>query len=150
MDVRKYLRIIYASAWVGWQVDSNWTEPFVFIGLQVIRPLASTMLFPLLYVVGMSFVGGKIDLNYLTYIVIGTVFFIPYISAAETAGQIISQDRERYGVLKSIYITESSLQPYLLGRFAAVVCTALVSTASSFIITYTAFVFVFNLHLTVH
>ncbi|MEM1946793.1 MAG: hypothetical protein QW614_04690 [Candidatus Caldarchaeum sp.] len=148
MDVKKYLRMVSASAWVGWQVESNWTEPLIFIGLQVIRPLASTLLFPLLYVVGMSFVGGKTDPSYLTYIVIGTVFFIPYISAAETAGQVISQDRERYGVLKSIYITEASLTPYLLGRFAAVVCTALISTTSSLIIAYATFMYVFNLPLT--
>ncbi|MEM2237404.1 MAG: hypothetical protein QXR26_03505 [Candidatus Caldarchaeum sp.] len=149
MDVKNYLRTVYASAWVGWQVDSNWTEPLIFIGLQVIRPLASTLLFPLLYVVGMSFVGGIVDVSYLTYIVTGTVFFIPYISTAETAGQIISQDRERYGVLKSIYITKSSLQPYLLGRFAAVMYTALFSTTSSFVVTYATFTYIFDLPLTI-
>jgi ABC-2 type transport system permease protein len=46
MDLRGALKAVRASAWVGWQVDSNWTEPFIFIGIQIVRPLASTMLFP--------------------------------------------------------------------------------------------------------
>ncbi|MDW8083813.1 MAG: hypothetical protein RMI49_01235 [Candidatus Caldarchaeum sp.] len=136
MDLRGVLRSVYASAWVGWQVESNWTEPFIFIGLQIIRPLASTLLFPLLYIVGMNFTGMPVDTQYLTYVFIGTSFLTPYIFAAETGGTIVSQDRERYGVMKSIYITSSSLTLYFFGRFIAIAGISLVSTACSFIISY--------------
>ncbi|MDJ0271923.1 MAG: hypothetical protein NYU39_05060 [Aigarchaeota archaeon] len=68
MDVKKLVRALWSSAWVGWEVESNWTEPFIFIGLQVIRPLASTLLFPLLYLVGMNFTGQAVDPIYLSYI----------------------------------------------------------------------------------
>ncbi|MEM3053298.1 MAG: hypothetical protein QXJ47_02975, partial [Candidatus Caldarchaeum sp.] len=67
MDVKKLVRALWSSAWVGWEVESNWTEPFIFIGLQVIRPLASTLLFPLLYLVGMNFTGQAVDPIYLSY-----------------------------------------------------------------------------------
>ncbi|BAJ51582.1 conserved hypothetical protein [Candidatus Caldarchaeum subterraneum] len=136
MDVKKLVRALWSSAWVGWEVESNWTEPFIFIGLQVIRPLASTLLFPLLYLVGMNFIGRPVDPNYLGYIFVGTAFFTPYIFAAETGGTIVSQDRERYGVMKSIYITTSSLSIYFLGRFLAVAAISLFSTLSSFAAAY--------------
>ncbi|MCS6783865.1 MAG: hypothetical protein N3H84_02980 [Candidatus Caldarchaeum sp.] len=136
MDLKQILRSLYASAWVGWQVESNWTEPFVFIGLQIIRPLASTLLFPLLYIVGMNFTGTPVDSTYLTYVFVGTAFLTPYIFAAETGGTIVSQDRERYGVMKSIYITTSSLPTYFFGRFLAIAAISLVSTVFSFILSY--------------
>ncbi len=149
MDVRKFIRAVYVSAWVGWQVESNWTEPAIFIGLQIIRPIASSMLFPLLYVVGMNFIGAQVDIDYLTYIILGTVFFNPFIASAETAGQIISQDRERYGVLKSIYITESSLQQYLLGRFLAVMLISIFSTSVVMAVVYGLTLYPFQISLTI-
>ncbi|MEM4274242.1 MAG: hypothetical protein QW420_07800 [Candidatus Caldarchaeum sp.] len=136
MDVKKLVRALWSSAWVGWEVESNWTEPFIFIGLQVVRPLASTLLFPLLYLVGMNFTGKAVDPIYLSYIFVGTAFFTPYIFAAETGGTIVSQDRERYGVMKSIYITTSSLSIYFLGRFLAIAGISLFSTLSSFAAAY--------------
>ncbi|MEM4573359.1 MAG: hypothetical protein QXF45_02305 [Candidatus Caldarchaeum sp.] len=136
MDVKQRLRSIYASIWVGWEIESNWTDPFIFIGLQIIRPLASTLLFPLLYIVGMNFTGQPVDAEYLSYIFIGTAFLTPYIFAAEAGGTIVAQDRERYGVMKSIYITSSSLTTYFFGRFLAIAAISLVSTLFSTIISY--------------
>lgn len=136
MDVRRVFRGVWASAWVGWEAESNWTKPFIFIGLQVIRPLASTMLFPLLYIVGMNLTGQPIDTQYLTYIFIGTAFLTPYVFAAESGSQTVSQDRERYGVLKSIYITPSSLRIYYAGRFLGVAAVSVVSTTASILISY--------------
>lgn len=136
MDLKQRIRSLMASAWVGWEVESNWTEPFIFIGLQIIRPLASTLLFPLLYIVGMNFTGQAVDTEYLTYIFIGTAFLTPYIFAAETGGTIVSQDRERYGVMKSIYITSSSLPTYFFGRYLAIAGISLISTMCSFAISY--------------
>jgi ABC-2 type transport system permease protein len=141
MDLRGALKAVRASAWVGWQVDSNWTEPFIFIGIQIVRPLASTMLFPLLYVVGMRLAEAPIDLEYLAYLIIGTVFFTPFIFAAETGGQIVSQDRERYGVMKSIYLSKASLTPYLFGRLLAELGLSVIATAASAIFAFTAFTY---------
>lgn len=141
MDLKQTLRSLYASAWVGWQVESNWTEPFIFIGLQIIRPLASTLLFPLLYIIGMNLTGQPVDSQYLTYVFIGTAFLTPYMFVAETGGTIVSQDRERYGVMKSIYITSSSLTIYLLGRFVANAAVSLVSTVCSFFLSYVFIVY---------
>ena len=30
-----------AAAWLGWQIESNWTDAFVFAVYMVIKPLAS-------------------------------------------------------------------------------------------------------------
>ena len=29
------------AAWLGWQIESNWTDPFLFFIYSVVKPLAS-------------------------------------------------------------------------------------------------------------
>jgi hypothetical protein len=84
---------------------------------------------------------SPIDLEYLAYLIIGTVFFTPFIFAAETGGQIVSQDRERYGVMKSIYLSKASLTPYLFGRLLAELGLSVIATAASAIFAFTAFTY---------
>ncbi len=46
-----FLRRLGAAAWLGWQVESNWADPFVFAVYSLIRPLATALLLVAMYVV---------------------------------------------------------------------------------------------------
>jgi hypothetical protein len=37
--IRRWLQGIRTSFWLGWQVESNWTDPFLFAIYTVVRPL---------------------------------------------------------------------------------------------------------------
>ncbi len=35
------LRSFKVAAWLGWQIESNWTDPFLFAVYSIIKPLSS-------------------------------------------------------------------------------------------------------------
>ena len=37
---RENLRTFRIAAWLGWQIESNWTDPLVFFIFAVLRPMA--------------------------------------------------------------------------------------------------------------
>ena len=32
------------SAWLGWQIESNWADPFLFIVYSLLRPIATALI----------------------------------------------------------------------------------------------------------
>jgi hypothetical protein len=37
------------AAWLGWQIESNWTDPFLFAVYSLVKPLASVMILVVMY-----------------------------------------------------------------------------------------------------
>ena len=44
MAVTPSLARVRTAAWLGWLVDSNWADPFVFAVYAVARPLGSALI----------------------------------------------------------------------------------------------------------
>ena len=42
-------RTYRAAAWLGWQIESNWADPFVFAIYSIIKPLASAAILVVMY-----------------------------------------------------------------------------------------------------
>ena len=40
MQLSETLRSFKVATWLGWQIESNWTDPFLFAVYSVVRPLA--------------------------------------------------------------------------------------------------------------
>ncbi len=107
--MRDTLRALRWSMWLGWQIESNWTDPWLFAVYVVAKPLAGSLL-----IVFMYFAAGQTSLlpfSYLgnaVYMLVGSVGF--GMSAA------VVTDRENYGMLKYIRVSPIGLQSYLIGR----------------------------------
>ena len=41
MRAAESLRSFKVAAWLGWQIESNWTDPFLFAVYSIVKPLAS-------------------------------------------------------------------------------------------------------------
>lgn len=106
-------RTFFPAAWLGWQVESNWTDPFVFFIFSALKPIASVMILVFMYR-AVSHVG--IDSSFYAYIFVGNALYI--YAGAIIAGTSFSilDDRERYRVLKYLYIAPISIPAYLFGR----------------------------------
>jgi ABC-2 type transport system permease protein len=39
------------GTWLGWQIESNWTEPFLFAIYSVIKPVAGVLILVFMYLV---------------------------------------------------------------------------------------------------
>jgi ABC-2 type transport system permease protein len=107
--MRDTIRTLRTSMWLGWQIESNWTDPWLFAVYVLAKPLAGSLLLVFMYLAA-----GKTELlpfSYLgnaVYMLVGSVGF--GMSAAVVA------DRENYGMLKYIRVSPIGLQSYLIGR----------------------------------
>ena len=141
------MKIIKQGIWIGWKVESNWTEPFVFASYIVIKPIAHVLLIGFIFLIG-SEAAGIIDEELFYYTFIGAIFFIYPITILISLGYLIHEDRAKYEVLKNIYIASRAIRYYIIGRAFAAAINASISVAISMIVGLLIFSY-FNLSLNI-
>jgi len=109
-------RSFLPAAWLGWQVESNWTDPLLFIGFSILKPIASVLILVFMYKAVSQ--AGTNDPIY-AYIYLGNTFYIYVGAVMAGASYSILDDRERYRTLKYLYIAPISIPLYLFGRAMA-------------------------------
>jgi len=101
------------AAWLGWQIESNWTDPFVFAIYSIIKPLASAAILVVMYSI---ITNGAYDSPIFPYIYLGNTFY-SYVGAVMGGiSWAVIDDREHYRTLKYIYVAPLNIPMYLLGR----------------------------------
>lgn len=101
------------ATWLGWQVESNWTDPFLFAVYVIIKPLASAAILVVMYSI---ITGGDYDSPLFPYIYLGNAFYIYVGSVMTGVSWSVIEDREHYKTLKYMYIAPISIPFYWLGR----------------------------------
>src|SRR5579859_8190122 len=123
-DFREGARTFRIAAWLGWQIESNWADLFIFFSFTILRPLATALMLLVMYeVVARGQSGG-----YFSYLYISNAFFVLVIQTMAGLVWTIFDDRENYKMLKYIYISPARKFPYLVGRATAKVLVALLTT----------------------
>lgn len=126
--MKNFLRTIKYASWLGWQIESNWANPWLFAVYSVIRPIASSLILVFMYYV---VTGGKTQTDFFAFLFIGNAVFMFIGGALEGISRVIFMDREYFEVLKYIYLSPISIYAYLFGRGAA----RMAATAVAVIIT---------------
>ena len=109
------------AAWLGWQIESNWTDPFLFAIYSIIKPLAGAAILVVMYSVINH---GDFSSPVFPYIYLGNAFYI-YVGGVMTGvSWAVVDDREHYRTLKYIYIAPLNIPTYLFGRGVARFLTA--------------------------
>ncbi len=104
------------ASWLGWQIESNWTDPFHFAIYAVIKPLASAAILVVMYSI---ITQSNFQSPVFPYIYIGNAFY-QYVGAIMAGiSWAVIEDREHYRTLKYIYVAPLSIPAYLLGRGVA-------------------------------
>ena len=124
-----------ASAWrslatgarLGWAIESNWTDPFLFAVYSVARPVAAALV--LVAIVWLVSGGGRPD--YVAYLVVGSACWT--FVGGGMAGFVwaVLDDRERYRMLKYVVVSSVHFLPFLVGRASA----QLIAAAAGFLVT---------------
>ena len=108
-DIRRSFSV---SARLGWQMEANWTDPVLFFIYSVAKPVSSALILVLmLEVIG---AGGRRD--YRAFVVIGSALWSFVISGISGLAWSVLDDRERYRMLKYVYVSPSDFLVVLLGR----------------------------------
>ncbi len=140
MAINQTLKAIKRAIWIGWKVDSNWADPLLFAIYYLIRPLSGLLIVGFIGLVVLnSGAAGNFSRSTFAYFFLGNTFFIFLVSVTTDMSFLIPMDRNRYEVLKNIYITPSSLKPYMLGRGIMSVIDASLSVLLTFTIAYLIF-----------
>ncbi len=114
--IPKWIRSFRLAAWLGWQIESNWADPFLFAIYSLVKPISSAAILVIMYSV---ITGGDFESPIFPYIYLGNAFYI-YVGAVMTGiSWAVIDDREHYKTLKYIYVAPIHFPTYLLGRGVA-------------------------------
>ena len=128
------------ASWLGWQIESNWADPFLFAVYSFAKPLAGAAILVVMYSV---ITQGDFDSPIFPYIYLGNAFYI-YVGQLMTGiSWAVIDDREHYKTLKYIYAAPVNFPVYLLGRGVARLLIASISV----VVTILFGVFFLRLHI---
>lgn len=104
------------ATWLGWQIESNWTDPFLFGIYSIIKPLAGAAILVVMYSV---ITNGDFASPIFPYIYLGNAFYI-YVGQVMTGiSWAVIDDREHYKTIKYMYTAPIHFPSYLIGRGVA-------------------------------
>ncbi|MBW3612967.1 MAG: ABC transporter permease [Chloroflexi bacterium] len=123
--------ISLADAWrsfrtairLGWAIEANWSDPFLFAVYTMAKPLSAAMILVVMY----SIITGGQAGKFLQFLIVGAALWNVVYGVLAGLVQSILEDRERYRMMKYVVVTPSSLFPFLLGRSLARVGVSLVA-----------------------
>jgi ABC-2 type transport system permease protein len=108
-------RSFLTAARLGWQMEANWTDPVLFFIYSVAKPLASA----LILVVMLDVISGGAKPEYRAFVVVGSALWSFVLSGVSGLAWMILDDRERYRMLKYIYVSPSDFLTVVFGRGVA-------------------------------
>lgn len=112
VDVR---RSFITAVRLGWQMEANWTDPVLFLIYSVAKPLASA----LILVVMLDVISGGAKPEYRSFVIVGSALWSFVISGVSGLAWTILDDRERYRMLKYVYVSPSDFLAVIFGRGVA-------------------------------
>jgi ABC-2 type transport system permease protein len=115
---------------LGWAVESNWSDPFLFAVYTVAKPLAAALILVLMFAV---ITGGRSG-SYLEFLVVGSALWQVVYGVLAGLVQGILEDRERYRMIKYVVLTPASVFPFLLGRSVARLLISFLAVAVTIVV----------------
>jgi ABC-2 type transport system permease protein len=123
--MRAALAQLRSATWLGWQIDTNWADPFLFLIYAVLRPLATGLILagvwwaagahaPSRQVFAAVFLGNAFH-NFVTWVVIGM-------------GWVVVEEREDYETLKYVFTSPMGLYTAFIGRALVKLAVAALGT----------------------
>jgi ABC-2 type transport system permease protein len=113
------------AAWLGWQLESNWTEPWLFIIYVLVKPVTSSLLLVCMYYAARAATQGAVPPEFLPYMYVSNACYLLVGAVMFGMSYAVITDREHYRMLKYIYIGPGHLQTYFVGRALAGAAEAL-------------------------
>jgi ABC-2 type transport system permease protein len=115
---------------LGWAIESNWSDPFMFAVYTMAKPLAAAGILVVMFQV---ITQGQ-NTEFLQFLIVGSALWNVVFGVMAGLVQSILEDRERYRMLKYVVVTPASLFPFLLGRSLARVVVSFVAVALTLLV----------------
>ncbi|MFU8772465.1 MAG: ABC transporter permease, partial [Anaerolineales bacterium] len=121
---KSLLQSFRMAAWLGWKIESNWTDPFLFAIYSIIKPLSGAAILVVMYAI---ITQGDFQSPIFPYIYLGNAFYIYVGSVMAGISWAVIDDREHYKTLKYMYVAPIHIPTYLIGRGVAKFLVASIS-----------------------
>lgn len=112
------------ATWLGWQIESNWADPLLFVIYSIVKPLASASILVVMYGI---ITNSNFQNPLFPYIYLGNAFYIYVGAVMAGVSWAVIDDREHYKTLKYMYVAPVKIPIYLLGRGVARFLTGSIS-----------------------
>lgn len=143
MAIKHNLRTMRWAAWLGWQMESNWADPILFIVYSVAKPIAGSLILVVMYTI-IAQMGSGGDPALFSFMYIGNAFFMYVMLLLWHVTWVIHDDREHFQTMRYIYIAPFNYFIYMLGR----TISNIIITTFGVIITLAFGVFVLGVDIT--
>ena len=100
---------------LGWRLEANWTDPLLFFIYSVAKPVSAALI--LVFMVNV--ISATPDPLVRGFVVFGSALWSFVISGIQGLAQSVLEDRERFQMLKYVYLSPSDFGIVLLGRGVA-------------------------------
>ena len=107
-------RAFLTATRLGYLMEANWTDPLLFFIYSVAKPLASV--FILVFMINVIS-GGSAALR--AFVVVGSALWSFVFSGIAGLGWAILDDRERYRMLRYVYVSPADFLVVIMGRGVA-------------------------------
>src|SRR5437870_418328 len=108
-------RTLRTAAWLEWQAQGNWTNPWLFLLYLVARPLTAALVLVFMYWV---ISGSRSHGGIFGFLIVGSAAWSFVEQIMGGLARAILADREEYAMLKYVYIAPQSFIAFLIGRSA--------------------------------
>ncbi|HKA08561.1 MAG TPA: ABC transporter permease [Gemmataceae bacterium] len=108
------LRTLRWSTWLGWQIESNWADPWLFALYLIIKPITGSLVLVFMFFAARAVV--QTPPEFLPYVYVSNACFGLVGTVMFGMSYVVVSDRENYGMLKYIFVSPARFQGYLLGR----------------------------------
>jgi ABC-2 type transport system permease protein len=107
-------RTLRWSTWLGWQIESNWADPWLFALYLIVKPITGSLVLVCMFFAARAVV--QTPPEFLPYVYVSNACFGLVGTVMFGMSYVVVSDRENYGMLKYIFISPATMQGYLLGR----------------------------------
>jgi ABC-2 type transport system permease protein len=123
-------RAFATAARLGWLMEANWTDPLLFFIYSVAKPLATTLILVFMVLV----IGGASNTQFRAFVVVGSALWSFVVAGIAGLAWSVLDDRERYRMLKYVYVSPSSFAVTLIGRGTARIAIGAIGAAITLIV----------------
>jgi ABC-2 type transport system permease protein len=131
--MERHWRALTGASWLGWQIETNWASPWLFLLYVLVKPLAGSMILVCMYWAACA-ARGHAAPDFLAFLYIGNACFMLIGGITHGMPNAVVADRESFGMLKFIRISPVAFHSYLLGRGLAKAAQAGIGASTTLLV----------------
>jgi ABC-2 type transport system permease protein len=117
-------RTLKIAAWLSWQIESNWTDPFLFAVYSIVKPVSGAFIIVIMYSI---ITNGDFSSPTFAYLFLGNALYQYVPALLSGVSWSVIDDREHYRTLKYFFIAPIRMPLFLFGRSLAKFLAASIS-----------------------